>query len=79
MGHGYQSLKFDCTKCGEEDHVYAHRVWTKSQKFGKQHIDNLFSDLQDGKRLLDLLEGLTGQKLVREQEYEEIEKFLKVT
>lgn len=36
-----------------------------SFQFGKQHIDNLFSDLQDGKRLLDLLEGLTGQKLVR--------------
>lgn len=33
-------------------------------QFGKQHIENLFSDLQDGRRLLDLLEGLTGQKLV---------------
>ena len=43
--------------------------WINAQfsKFGKQHIDNLFSDLQDGKRLLDLLEGLTGQKLQKEK------------
>ncbi|XP_076774373.1 dystrophin-like [Arvicanthis niloticus] len=43
--------------------------WINAQfsKFGKQHIDNLFSDLQDGKRLLDLLEGLTGQKLPKEK------------
>ena len=33
-------------------------------QFGKQHIENLFTDLQDGRRLLDLLEGLTEQKLV---------------
>ncbi|OBS64809.1 hypothetical protein A6R68_06651, partial [Neotoma lepida] len=39
----------------------------EEDKFGKQHIDNLFSDLQDGKRLLDLLEGLTGQKLPKEK------------
>ncbi|CAD7681913.1 unnamed protein product [Nyctereutes procyonoides] len=36
-------------------------------EFGKQHIENLFSDLQDGRRLLDLLEGLTGQKLPKEK------------
>ncbi|XP_060232779.1 dystrophin isoform X6 [Meriones unguiculatus] len=43
--------------------------WINAQfaKFGKQHIDNLFRDLQDGKRLLDLLEGLTGQKLPKEK------------
>ncbi|KAG8508037.1 Dystrophin, partial [Galemys pyrenaicus] len=35
--------------------------------FGKQPIENLFSDLQDGKRLLDLLEGLTGHKLPQEK------------
>ncbi|KAI2598987.1 dystrophin, partial [Homo sapiens] len=29
--------------------------------------ENLFSDLQDGRRLLDLLEGLTGQKLPKEK------------
>ncbi|KAL1766528.1 dystrophin isoform X2, partial [Sigmodon hispidus] len=43
--------------------------WINAQfsKFEKQHIENLFSDLQDGKRLLDLLEGLTGQKLPKEK------------
>lgn len=43
--------------------------WINAQfsKFGKQHIENLFSDLQDGRRLLDLLEGLTGQKLPQEK------------
>nr|1DXX_A Chain A, DYSTROPHIN [Homo sapiens]1DXX_B Chain B, DYSTROPHIN [Homo sapiens]1DXX_C Chain C, DYSTROPHIN [Homo sapiens]1DXX_D Chain D, DYSTROPHIN [Homo sapiens] len=43
--------------------------WVNAQfsKFGKQHIENLFSDLQDGRRLLDLLEGLTGQKLPKEK------------
>ncbi|XP_074180013.1 dystrophin isoform X6 [Rhinolophus sinicus] len=43
--------------------------WINAQfsKFGKQHIENLFSDLQDGRRLLDLLEGLTGQKLPKEK------------
>lgn len=38
-------------------------------QFGKQHIENLFSDLQDGRRLLDLLEGLTGQRLVCDLQY----------
>ncbi|XP_066879802.1 dystrophin isoform X15 [Kogia breviceps] len=43
--------------------------WINAQfsKFGKQHIENLFSDLQDGRRLLDLLEGLTGQRLPKEK------------
>ncbi|XP_047620792.1 dystrophin isoform X2 [Phacochoerus africanus] len=43
--------------------------WINAQfsKFGKQHIENLFNDLQDGRRLLDLLEGLTGQKLPKEK------------
>uniref|UniRef100_A0A7N4Q1I4 Dystrophin n=1 Tax=Sarcophilus harrisii TaxID=9305 RepID=A0A7N4Q1I4_SARHA len=43
--------------------------WINAQfsKFGKQHIEDLFNDLQDGRRLLDLLEGLTGQKLPKEK------------
>ncbi|XP_068124423.1 dystrophin isoform X5 [Hyperolius riggenbachi] len=43
--------------------------WINAQfaKFGKPPIEDLFSDLQDGRRLLDLLEGLTGQKLVKEK------------
>ncbi|XP_069827108.1 dystrophin isoform X8 [Dendropsophus ebraccatus] len=43
--------------------------WINAQfaKFGKHPIEDLFSELQDGRRLLDLLEGLTGQKLVKEK------------
>ncbi|XP_039770096.1 dystrophin isoform X4 [Ornithorhynchus anatinus] len=43
--------------------------WLNAQfsKSGRQHIENLFSDLQDGRKLLDLLEGLTGQKLPKEK------------
>ncbi|XP_077338684.1 dystrophin isoform X2 [Lithobates pipiens] len=43
--------------------------WVNAQfaKFGKPPIEDLFNDLQDGRRLLDLLEGLTGQKLVKEK------------
>uniref|UniRef100_A0A8C5LYH3 Calponin-homology (CH) domain-containing protein n=1 Tax=Leptobrachium leishanense TaxID=445787 RepID=A0A8C5LYH3_9ANUR len=45
--------------------------WINAQfaKFGKPPVEDLFSDLQDGRRLLDLLEGLTGQKLVKERGY----------
>ncbi|XP_058478668.1 dystrophin isoform X3 [Solea solea] len=41
--------------------------WVNSQlaKTGKSPVDDLFSDLCDGRRLLELLEGLTGQALVR--------------
>ncbi|XP_066434053.1 dystrophin isoform X1 [Eleutherodactylus coqui] len=43
--------------------------WINAQfaKFGKHPIEDLFSELQDGRRLLDLLEGLTGQKVVKEK------------
>ncbi|XP_044140659.1 dystrophin isoform X6 [Bufo gargarizans] len=43
--------------------------WINAQfaKFGKHPIEDLFSELQDGRRLLDLLEGLTGDKLVKEK------------
>ncbi|XP_071992024.1 dystrophin isoform X10 [Engystomops pustulosus] len=43
--------------------------WINAQfaKFGKHPVEDLFSELQDGRRLLDLLEGLTGQKLVKEK------------
>ncbi|XP_072259977.1 utrophin-like [Pyxicephalus adspersus] len=43
--------------------------WVNAQfaKFGKPPIEDLFTDLQDGRRLLDLLEGLSGQKLVKEK------------
>ncbi|XP_034072729.1 dystrophin isoform X5 [Gymnodraco acuticeps] len=41
--------------------------WVNSQlsKTGKPPVENLFSDLCDGRRLLELLEGLSGHELVR--------------
>uniref|UniRef100_A0AAQ5X2X4 Dystrophin n=1 Tax=Amphiprion ocellaris TaxID=80972 RepID=A0AAQ5X2X4_AMPOC len=40
--------------------------WVNSQlaKTGKPPVDDLFADLCDGRRLLELLEGLTGHELV---------------
>ncbi|KAM6958012.1 dystrophin isoform 1-T1 [Tautogolabrus adspersus] len=41
--------------------------WVNSQlsKTGKPPVEDLFSDLCDGRRLLELLEGLSGHELVR--------------
>ncbi|XP_075333549.1 dystrophin isoform X3 [Odontesthes bonariensis] len=41
--------------------------WVNSQlaKIRKPPVEDLFSDLCDGRRLLELLEGLTGKQLVR--------------
>ncbi|XP_040028637.2 dystrophin isoform X7 [Gasterosteus aculeatus] len=41
--------------------------WVNSQlaKTGKLPVEDLFSDLCDGRRLLELLEGLAGRELVR--------------
>ncbi|XP_042314821.1 dystrophin isoform X10 [Sceloporus undulatus] len=43
--------------------------WVNAQfaKFGTYPIEDLFNDFQDGRRLLELLEGLTGQKLGKEK------------
>ncbi|KAG8137240.1 hypothetical protein E2320_004499, partial [Naja naja] len=38
-----------------------------SFQFGIHPIEDLFKDLQDGRKLLELLEGLTGQKLGKEK------------
>uniref|UniRef100_A0A8C5J8T1 Dystrophin n=1 Tax=Junco hyemalis TaxID=40217 RepID=A0A8C5J8T1_JUNHY len=35
--------------------------------FGRRHIEDLFNDFRDGRRLLELLECLTGQKLAKEK------------
>uniref|UniRef100_A0A670Z167 Utrophin n=1 Tax=Pseudonaja textilis TaxID=8673 RepID=A0A670Z167_PSETE len=35
--------------------------------FGKQPIKDIFTDLRDGRKLLDLLEGLTGNPLLKER------------
>uniref|UniRef100_A0A6I8QSI2 Dystrophin n=1 Tax=Xenopus tropicalis TaxID=8364 RepID=A0A6I8QSI2_XENTR len=61
----------DSEDCYEREDVQRKTFtkWINAQfaKFGKHPIEDLFSDLQDGRRLLDLLEGLTGQKLVKEK------------
>uniref|UniRef100_A0A2D4NZX4 Calponin-homology (CH) domain-containing protein n=1 Tax=Micrurus surinamensis TaxID=129470 RepID=A0A2D4NZX4_MICSU len=43
--------------------------WINAQfsKFGIHPIEDLFKDLQDGRKLLELLESLTGQKLGKEK------------
>ncbi|XP_036396175.1 dystrophin isoform X3 [Megalops cyprinoides] len=43
--------------------------WINCQlaKAGKPPIEDLFTDLCDGRRLLELLEGLTGQELAKEK------------
>ncbi|KAL2082234.1 hypothetical protein ACEWY4_022052 [Coilia grayii] len=43
--------------------------WINAQfsKRGKSAIKDLFSDLRDGRKLLDLLEGLTGSTLTKER------------
>ncbi|XP_050825699.1 dystrophin isoform X4 [Serinus canaria] len=43
--------------------------WINAQfaKFGRRHIEDLFNDFRDGRRLLELLECLTGQKLAKEK------------
>ncbi|KAM9320034.1 dystrophin-like [Gastrophryne carolinensis] len=58
--------------CGDEREDVQRKTFTKwlnaqFAKFGKPPIEDLFNDLQDGRRLLDLLEGLSGQKLVKEK------------
>ncbi|KAH1185289.1 hypothetical protein KIL84_018038, partial [Mauremys mutica] len=35
--------------------------------FGRHYIEDLFNDFRDGRRLLELLEGFTGQKLAKEK------------
>ncbi|XP_076211857.1 dystrophin isoform X7 [Aptenodytes patagonicus] len=43
--------------------------WINAQfaKFGRRYIEDLFHDFRDGRRLLELLECLTGQKLAKEK------------
>ncbi|KAG8123766.1 hypothetical protein E2320_019129 [Naja naja] len=40
---------------------------TRFSKFGKQPIKDIFTDLRDGRKLLDLLEGLIGNPLLKER------------
>ncbi|XP_064008019.1 dystrophin isoform X3 [Pogoniulus pusillus] len=43
--------------------------WINAQfaKFGRRYVEDLFNDFRDGRRLLELLECLTGQKLAKEK------------
>ncbi|XP_054701264.1 dystrophin isoform X6 [Grus americana] len=43
--------------------------WINAQfaKFGRRYIEDLFNDFRDGRRLLELLECLTGQKIAKEK------------
>ncbi|XP_039238809.1 dystrophin-like isoform X2 [Pipra filicauda] len=43
--------------------------WINAQfaKFGRRYIEDLFNDFRDGRRLLELLEYLTGQKIAKEK------------
>ncbi|KAM6945420.1 utrophin-like [Aplochiton taeniatus] len=48
--------------------------WTNSQfaKVGKPAIQDLFTDLCDGRRLLELLESLVGHELVKERGFSRV-------
>lgn len=48
-------------------------------KSGKPPISDMFTDLKDGRKLLDLLEGLTGASLVRGVSLENQAKALPVS
>ncbi|XP_062464080.1 dystrophin isoform X14 [Pezoporus occidentalis] len=43
--------------------------WINAQfaKFGRRYIEDIFNDFRDGRRLLELLECFTGQKLAKEK------------
>ncbi|KAJ8256206.1 hypothetical protein COCON_G00200700 [Conger conger] len=43
-----------------------------SPQTGKPYIDDLFSDLCDGRRLLDLLAGLSGEELAKERGFSRV-------
>ncbi|XP_028294918.1 utrophin isoform X3 [Gouania willdenowi] len=63
----------DIIKCRSDEHEAVQRKtftkWINAQfsKTGKSSIIDLFCDLRDGKKLLDLLEGLTGTSLTKER------------
>uniref|UniRef100_A0A8C4LU85 Calponin-homology (CH) domain-containing protein n=1 Tax=Equus asinus asinus TaxID=83772 RepID=A0A8C4LU85_EQUAS len=42
-------------------------IWLVRGFFGKPPISDMFTDLKDGRKLLDLLEGLTGTSLPKER------------
>ncbi|KAM7367861.1 hypothetical protein PAMP_014130 [Pampus punctatissimus] len=64
-------LSEGCGGCDEHDTVQKKTFtkWINAQfsKTGKTPIKDMFSDLRDGRKLLDLLEGLTGTVLTKER------------
>lgn len=50
---------------GISDSEVNHYLTSSLLQSGKPPINDMFSDLKDGRKLLDLLEGLTGTSLVR--------------
>ncbi|XP_053338740.1 utrophin-like isoform X2 [Clarias gariepinus] len=63
----------DIIKCRSDEHDAVQKKtftkWINAQfsKTGKPSVTDLFSDLKDGRKLLDLLEGLTGTTLTKER------------
>ncbi|XP_058618768.1 dystrophin-like isoform X3 [Onychostoma macrolepis] len=66
-----QRKKFSFPELDEHDAVQKKTFtkWINAQfsKTGKAPIKDMFSDLRDGRKLLDLLEGLTGNTLTKER------------
>ncbi|XP_067900301.1 utrophin-like isoform X3 [Heterodontus francisci] len=52
---------------GVQKKTFTKWINARCAKGGKPPIKDLFSDLRDGRKLLDLLEGLTGQVLTKER------------
>ncbi|XP_030260150.1 dystrophin isoform X6 [Sparus aurata] len=69
--HFFRRRKPDYSDLDEHDAVQQKTFtkWINAQfsKTGKTSIKDMFSDLKDGRKLLDLLEGLTGNVLTKER------------
>uniref|UniRef100_A0A3P8QCA9 Utrophin n=1 Tax=Astatotilapia calliptera TaxID=8154 RepID=A0A3P8QCA9_ASTCA len=63
------SLFFSCTDEHDAVQKKTFTKWINAQfsKTGKSPIKDMFTDLRDGRKLLDLLEGLTGSVLSKER------------
>lgn len=71
---GAQSNEFsDIIKSRSEEHndvqkkTFTKWINARFSKSGKPPVNDMFTELKDGRRLLDLLEGLTGSSLPRER------------
>nr|XP_045014209.1 utrophin isoform X3 [Jaculus jaculus]XP_045014210.1 utrophin isoform X3 [Jaculus jaculus] len=63
----------DIIKCRSDEHndvqkkTFTKWINARFSKSGKPPINDMFTDLKDGRKLLDLLEGLTGASLPKER------------